>query len=183
MKIYTKKGDQGMTSLFGGVRLSKDHIRIEAYGTVDELNSVVGLVYSAYEEEGVQAFLHKVQSDLFSLGSYLACDPEKPLIDLELYIEDVEMIEAQIDNMEEVLPKLKHFILPGGSNSIALCHLARTVCRRAERRLVSLSDESKVNHLCIQYVNRLSDYFFVLARFVAFQHEIEEIKWKPRSKQ
>jgi len=181
-KIYTKTGDDGTTGLFGGARLPKDHIRIEAYGTIDELNSVIGWLMSTLSPPSVNSFLENIQSRLFTIGSNLASDPDKEMITPDLLEEDITSIEKAIDQMQEGLPPLKHFILPGGSPSVSAAHLARTVCRRAERRCVALHHNSAVEPIILLYLNRLSDYFFVLARWLGLQDGIEEIKWTPRKK-
>lgn len=180
LKIYTKTGDQGETSLFGGKRLPKDDARIEAYGTVDELNACIGMLRD-FPESGTQdAILLAVQNRLFTIGSMLATDPdqESPVSDLDEG--DVFALEAAIDQMTEDIPPLKNFILPGGHPAVSTCHLARTVARRAERRIVGLARVSDVSPLIIKYINRLADYFFVLARWVAHQNGIAEIKWVPK---
>ncbi len=180
-KIYTKTGDDGTTGLFGGARLPKDHIRIEAYGTVDELNAVIGWLASAMQDATWVEFLRTVQSRLFTIGSNLASDPSKEMITPDLVPGDIQMIEEAIDMLQDQLPPLRHFILPGGSPSVSLAHLARTVCRRAERRCVALSHESVVEPLILLYLNRLSDFFFVMARWIGNQEGVEEIKWNPRA--
>ncbi len=179
-KIYTRTGDDGSTGLFGGARLPKYHIRIEAYGTVDELNSVIGWLLSFVHDETTSEYLQMIQSRLFTVGSNLASDPEKEMITPDLTDEDIKSLEESIDVMQGALPVLKHFILPGGSSSVSAAHLARTVCRRAERRCVALAFESEVDPKIILYLNRLSDYFFVLARWLGHSEGIEEIKWIPR---
>jgi cob(I)alamin adenosyltransferase len=179
-KIYTKTGDDGTTGLFGGARLPKDHIRIEAYGTVDELNSVIGWLTAFMKEEKEIELLHTIQSRLFTVGSNLASDPSREMITPDLTDDDIRLIETEIDHLQEILPPLKHFILPGGSEPISAAHLARTVCRRAERRCVALAHDSGVDPKIILYLNRLSDYFFVLARILAYNAGIDEIKWVPR---
>jgi len=181
-KIYTKTGDDGTTGLFGGARLPKDHIRIEAYGTVDELNAVIGWLMSTFEEKETNLLLQKIQSRLFTVGSNLASEPGKNMITPDLLDEDVKLIEEAIDMMQDTLPPLKHFIMPGGSASVSAAHLARTVCRRAERRCVTLGQSSEVDQIIILYLNRLSDFFFVLARWLGAKEGVEEIKWIPRIK-
>jgi|SRR5690606_12220508 len=183
MKIYTKQGDKGQTSLIGGIRVPKFHLRIEAYGTVDELNAYIGLIASQKLRENIPVVLKEIQDRLFTIGASLAADPEKSKMKIpDLYIEDVELLEKEIDKMNEALPPLKHFILPGGDNSVSFCHLARCVCRRAERFTVQLAESSFVDEKVIIYLNRLSDYLFVLSRKVAFDNQIEEFIWVPRSK-
>lgn len=181
-KIYTKTGDDGTTGLFGGARLPKDDIRIEAYGTVDELNSVIGWLASMLTEEDIKAFLQQVQSRLFTIGSNLASDPSKEMITPDLIDQDIADIEQYIDQYQSELPELKHFILPGGTSESSAAHIARTVCRRAERCVVSLARTSAVDAIILLYLNRLSDYFFVLARYLGYQSGTDEIKWMPRGK-
>ncbi len=183
MKIYTKTGDKGSTSLIGGTKVSKAHLRIEAYGTVDELNSYIGLCRDHITDADSRAVLLETQDRLFTVGSALACDPEKEtkLKIPDLHEEDITLLEKAIDKMHEVLPPMKSFILPGGLIAASHLHVARCVCRRAERQVVRLSEESHEVEIIIQkYLNRLSDYLFVLARYVAFLEKAEEIPWKPR---
>ncbi len=179
-KIYTKTGDLGETSLFGGKRLPKNHLRIEAYGTVDELNSWIGLVRDSIEQNEIRTLLKQVQDRLFTLGSNLASDPDKDMITPDIQEADIEKLEQAIDDMNEVLPPLKNFILPGGHTTVSYCHLARCVCRRAERNVVALAQNEAVENIIIRYLNRLSDYLFVLARKLAQDLGVEEIAWKPR---
>jgi cob(I)alamin adenosyltransferase len=180
MKIYTKTGDLGETSLFGGERVSKDSIRIEAYGAVDELNSVLGLAIAEAKGEGVKELLMKIQNRLFSVGSDLATpDTEK---NKKLAIERIPAdysaeIEQAIDFYTGKLPELRVFILPGGTKSASYLHLARTVCRRAERRIVALNMSEEINKNIVIFVNRLSDLFFVLARFENFVSDTSDIAW------
>jgi len=181
-KIYTKTGDDGTTGLFGGARLPKDHIRIEAYGTVDELNAVIGWLMSTFKDQETDQLLQTIQSRLFTVGSNLASQPGKNMITPDLLDEDVKLIEEAIDRMQDTLPPLKHFIMPGGSASVSAAHLARTVCRRAERRCVTLGQTDEVDPIIILYLNRLSDFFFVLARWLGAKEGVEEIKWIPRIK-
>jgi cob(I)alamin adenosyltransferase len=181
MKIYTKTGDKGSTSLIGGTRVTKDHIRIESYGTVDELNSYIGLIRD--QEISKESFnvLIEVQDRLFTIGAILASDPEKSKMKIpELSEEDVLFLENEIDLMNEVLPEMRSFVLPGGHQTVSFCHIARCVCRRAERNTIRLSAESKVPELVIKYLNRLSDYLFVLARKLTMDLQATEIPWKPR---
>ncbi|MBC7915997.1 MAG: cob(I)yrinic acid a,c-diamide adenosyltransferase [Pyrinomonadaceae bacterium] len=181
MKIYTKTGDKGYTSLIGGVRVPKYHLRIESYGTVDELNSHIGLIRDQNISEECKAVLKEIQDRLFTIGSVLASDPEKSRMKLpDLNQVDIELLESEMDIMSTVLPPLKHFILPGGSVTVSCCHVARCICRRAERITVQLSEESFVDEKVIIYLNRLSDYLFVLARKLCFDDGIEENKWIPR---
>jgi cob(I)alamin adenosyltransferase len=183
MKIYTKTGDKGFTSLIGGTRVPKHHLRIESYGTVDELNSYVGLIRDQGITQHDKDFLKEIQDRLFTIGSSLAADPEKSkMVIPDLHPEDIELLETEMDNINLQVPELKHFILPGGSTTISYCHVARTVCRRAERLAVHLADESVVDDKVIIYLNRLSDYLFTLARKVANDHNILENEWIPRLK-
>ena len=181
MKIYTKTGDQGLTSLLGGSRVKKSHLRIEAYGTVDELNSHLGLVGDQPVNGVRRPFLQQIQDRLFTIGSSLAADPQKARLSLpDLLESDVTALEEAIDAMEQHLPPLKAFILPGGHPSVSCCHIARCVCRRTERLVISLQEESYVEELVIKYLNRLSDYLFVLSRMMAQDLGAGEIAWKPR---
>jgi cob(I)alamin adenosyltransferase len=181
MKIYTKTGDKGQTSLIGGTRVPKHHLRIESYGTVDELNSYIGLIRDQQVSEYQQNLLKEIQDRLFTIGSALASDPEKSKMKIpDLHQEDIELLEKEIDTMTAELPDLRHFILPGGSNAVSFCHLARCVCRRAERICVHLSEDSFVDEKVMVYLNRLSDYLFVLSRKLCFDNQIEENKWIPR---
>jgi len=181
IKIYTKTGDEGNTALFGGKRLPKSHVRIEAYGTIDELNAFTGLLRDHLKDEPVRQRLFEIQNRLFDLGSYLASDPEKQLIELTLRETDIQDLENDIDSMEQSLPPLKNFILPGGHPILSYCHIARCVCRRAERQTVALHLHEEVNPLALQYLNRLSDYFFVLGRKLAQDLGVQEVLWKSRS--
>jgi cob(I)alamin adenosyltransferase len=181
MKIYTKTGDKGETSLIGGTRVPKHHIRIESYGTVDELNSWIGLINDQDIDQESKTILSEIQDRLFTIGSSLASDPEKSKMKIpDLHLSDIELLENQIDKMNEVLPEMRHFILPGGHTTISYCHLARCVCRRAERNVIHLHESEYVNEMVIVYLNRLSDYLFVLARFIAHQMNVTEIAWKAR---
>lgn len=183
MKIYTKTGDKGKTSLIGGTKVFKSDLRIEAYGTVDELNSFVGLCLDLLKSHNINNVLAEVQDRLFTIGSALACDPEKEtkLKIPDLHEKDIVLLEKEIDKMSEVLPVMKSFILPGGHVTVSTLHIARTVCRRAERCCVKMEKkEMEVEPLIIKYLNRLSDHLFVLARFAAHQLNAEEIPWKPR---
>lgn len=181
MKIYTKTGDKGQTSLIGGTRVPKHHLRIESYGTVDELNSYIGLIRDQPLSDHQQFLLKEIQDRLFTIGSALASDPEKSKMKIpDLHQEDIELLEKEIDTMTAELPELRHFILPGGSNGVSFCHIARCVCRRAERICVHLSEESFVDEKVMVYLNRLSDYLFVLSRKLCFDQNIEENKWIPR---
>ncbi|MDR6564305.1 MULTISPECIES: cob(I)yrinic acid a,c-diamide adenosyltransferase [unclassified Arcicella] len=181
MKIYTKTGDKGTTSLVGGTRVSKTELRIEAYGTVDELNSYIGLVRDQTVNEKRKNILKEIQDRLFTIGSILASEPEQTKKRLpDLLESDIELLENEMDTMDHDLEPMRYFILPGGHQSVSFGHLARTVCRRAERIVLRLSEESEVNDLVIRYLNRLSDYIFVLCRMMAKELGIEEVAWKPR---
>jgi cob(I)alamin adenosyltransferase len=179
-KIYTKTGDKGETSLFGGARLPKSHLRIESYGTVDELNSYIGLLRDALQDEATRAILKKIQDRLFDVGANLAVDPSKKMQVPEIIEEDIQLFENEIDKMEELLAPLKNFILPGGHVTVSYCHLARTVCRRAERNVVALSLNDTVDEILVRYLNRLSDYLFVLARKIALDLGVTEVAWEKR---
>jgi cob(I)alamin adenosyltransferase len=181
MKIYTKTGDKGFTSLIGGTRVAKHHIRIDSYGTVDELNSYIGLISDQDIAPHDKEILKQVQDRLFTIGSSLASDPEKSrMIIPDLHVEDIELLEKEMDKMNGQLPELRHFILPGGSNAISFCHIARCVCRRAERITVHLAEEGTVDEKVIIYLNRLSDYLFTLARKIGNDNKIPENQWIPR---
>lgn len=181
MKIYTKTGDKGYTSLIGGTRVPKHHLRIESYGTVDELNSYIGLIRDQDIAEHDKQILKEIQDRLFTVGSSLASDPERSkMIIPDLHESDIELLETEMDAMNEKLPELRHFILPGGNNAISFCHIARCVCRRAERLSVNLSEESTVEEKVNIYLNRLSDYLFVLARKIANEQHLPENQWIPR---
>jgi len=174
MKIYTKTGDKGKTSLIGGTKVPKSHIRIEAYGTVDELNSWIGLVGDQIKIKKEKEILQEIQDRLFTIGSSLACDPEK---EPKLKIPDLK----EIDKMNKKLPVMKTFIIPGGHPVVSSAHIARCVCRRAERLIVALEQHKMfVDPLVIKYLNRLSDYLFVLARFIGKSLKVKEIPWRPR---
>jgi len=183
-KIYTKTGDKGSTSLIGGVRVSKNHIRIESYGTVDELNSHIGLVNDMAGHAEISAWLREVQDRLFTIGSELATAPGKEVkMKLpDLHPEDIQYLEQLIDRMNETLPEMRSFILPGGHIAASACHVARCVCRRAERLCVGMSEEQdeQVPELVIPYLNRLSDFLFVLARYIVHINGGEEIPWRAR---
>ena len=171
MKIYTKTGDQGTTALFGGQRVSKADLRVDAYGTVDELNSYLGLLF---EED----LIVEIQDKLFTIGAILATEPGNTKVKTPHLSEaDIVVLEKAIDKMEESLEPMKHFILPGGHQKVSFCHIARTVCRRAERIVVALND---VDPLVIKYLNRLSDYLFVLSRFLSKKLNAKEIPWIPK---
>lgn len=186
MKIYTKTGDQGTTSLLGGVRVPKHHIRIDTYGNVDELNSWVGLLRDQDIPAGMKEELQQIQDKLFCIGSMLALAPEtkqKKKSDRfqipEIASEDISFLESSIDRMNESLSEMTHFILPGGHPVVSHCHIARTVCRRAERQASLLAANSEVDEMVLVYLNRLSDYLFVLARKLSKELDADEIKWIP----
>lgn len=188
MKIYTKTGDKGSTSLFGGTRVPKDHIRIESYGTVDELNSYIGLIRDQEINSHYKKILIEIQDRLFTVGAILATPAEKETLkngsprlqNLGILETDIELLENEIDVMESKLPQMTHFVLPGGHATVSHCHIARCICRRAERLTVHLSHNEAVPEIVISYLNRLSDYLFVLARKLTFDLQAEEIKWIPR---
>ncbi|MFY0654858.1 MAG: cob(I)yrinic acid a,c-diamide adenosyltransferase [Cyclobacteriaceae bacterium] len=182
MKIYTKKGDNGSTGLIGGRRVPKSHIRIDSYGSVDELNSYLGLLR---DQEALSIKVDEIisiQNNLFVIGSSLAADPKKenktnlPILTHEQVIQ----LEMSIDAMDEELPAMKFFVLPGGHQIVSYCHIARCVCRRAERQVTALSQEEFVDELVIQYLNRLSDYLFTLSRWMAVKQNVDEVPWKPQ---
>jgi cob(I)alamin adenosyltransferase len=183
LKIYTKTGDLGNTSLIGGTKIPKSHIRIESYGNIDELNSYIGLVIDYLQGETIKNILKEVQDRLFTIGSSLACDPDKEtgMHIPDLKEEDIVLLEREIDHMNDTLPIMKHFILPGGHVAVSTIHITRCVCRRAERGVVNLlQHEQFVEPLIVKYLNRLSDYLFVLARYAGKQLGIQEVIWMPR---
>lgn len=182
-KIYTKTGDKGSTSLIGGVRVPKNHIRIESYGTVDELNSYLGMVRDMAQNTLVSEWLHEIQDRLFTIGSVLATDPGKEVkMKLpDLHDNDVIWLEQKIDEMNESLPEMRSFILPGGQLAASTTHVARCVCRRAERICVGMQEHNEVApEIIIRYLNRLSDFLFVLARYIAHINGVEDTPWRPR---
>lgn len=182
-KIYTKTGDKGTTSLIGGTKVPKSHLRIEAYGTTDELNSYIGLCKDLLSDQQSKKTLQEVQDRLFTIGSSLACDTEKEtkMKIPDLKEDDVILLEKEIDRMNELLPEMKNFILPGGHATLSHLHIARCICRRAERCCVRLEmDKEEVESIIIKYLNRLSDYLFVLSRYIGHQLNVAEIPWKPR---
>ena len=187
MKIYTKTGDRGKTSLFGGTRVPKYHLRIEAYGTVDELNSYIGLIRDQKIDSHTTEILLKIQNELFTLGSMLATPPEKEILKSgkerlnipKITEESIELLENAIDIMNESLPPMSNFILPGGHTTVSFCHITRCICRRAERITTLLSDESTINSNILVYLNRLSDFLFVLARKLTIDNQAQEIPWIP----
>jgi len=183
MKIYTKTGDAGNTSLIGGTKVSKSHLRIEAYGTVDELNSYIGLCKDLLVDKNSNSTLQEIQDRLFTMGAALACDPEKEtkMKIPDLKEEDITLLENEIDRMNDALPPMKSFILPGGHPTVSHLHVARCICRRAERCCVRLQiEKNEVEPIIPKYLNRLSDYLFILARFAALLLNVGEIAWKPR---
>lgn len=188
MKVYTKTGDTGTTALFGGTRVPKHHIRIESYGTVDELNSHIGLIRDQEINPLYKNVLIEVQDRLFTVGAILATPPEKEVLkngqkrlqNLGILETDIEFLENEIDTMENNLPPMTHFVLPGGHTTVSYCHIARCVCRRAERLAVHLNDIEPTDELVIKYLNRLSDYLFVLARKLSFDLKADEVQWIPR---
>jgi len=182
MKIYTKTGDQGLTSLIGGTRVPKSSLRIDCYGTVDELNSYIGLLRDQEVNTPRRDLLKEIQDRLFTIGSHLATDPDqdahKRLPDL--HAADVALLETAMDELSETLPPLRAFVLPGGHPAVSFGHVARCVCRRAERLAVHLREESPVEDLVVMYLNRLSDYLFTLSRAMTHDLGVEEVTWKPR---
>ena len=188
MKVYTKTGDTGTTALFGGTRVSKHHIRIESYGTVDDLNSHIGLIRDQEMNVSYKHILIEIQDRLFTVGAILATPPEKEILkngqprlqNLGIIETDIELLEKEIDIMEDSLPQMTNFVLPGGHTTVSYCHIARCVCRRAERLAVHLNDIEPTDEMVIKYLNRLSDYLFVLARKLSFDLNAKEIKWIPR---
>jgi len=181
MKIYTKTGDQGDTALFGGKRVSKDELRIETYGTVDELNAYVGLLRDQEVNSERKSILVEIQDRLFTIGSILATEPGNQKVKTPALLEsDIEFLEKEIDSMELTLAPMKSFVLPGGHSSVSFGHITRTVCRRAERLVIRLNKIEKVDAKVIQYLNRLSDYFFVLCRKMTSELKAEETPWRPR---
>ncbi|CAM4114967.1 cob(I)yrinic acid a,c-diamide adenosyltransferase [Gillisia limnaea] len=187
MKIYTKTGDKGTTSLFSGTRVPKHHIRIESYGTVDELNSHIGLVKDQEIQPETREILNRIQDRLFTIGSTMATEPEKATLKSgkkrlnipEISEEDILLLENEMDKMNEVLPEMTHFVLPGGHPAVSFCHIARCVCRRAERMATALYEISPFSELVLKYLNRLSDYLFVLARKLSKDLNAIEVKWIP----
>ena len=188
MKVYTKTGDKGTTALFGGTRVPKHHIRIESYGTVDELNSYIGLIRDQEINPLYKNVLIEVQDRLFTVGAILATPPEKEILkngekrlqNLGITEADIEYLEKEIDAMETELPPMTHFVLPGGHTTVSYCHIARCVCRRAERLATHLNDIEPTDELVLKYLNRLSDYLFVLARKLSHDLNANEVQWIPR---
>lgn len=188
MKIYTKTGDKGKTSLFGGTRVPKYNLRIEAYGTVDELNSHIGLIRDQKIDKNTFSVLVKVQNELFTLGAMLATPKDKEVLKSgkerlnipKIMEADIHFLENEIDVMNEKLPAMTNFVLPGGHTTVSFCHIARCVCRRAERIVVNLGEEEEINYITISYLNRLSDYLFVLARKLTIDNRATEVAWIPQ---
>ncbi|GGC13477.1 cob(I)yrinic acid a,c-diamide adenosyltransferase [Dyadobacter sediminis] len=181
MKIYTKTGDKGTTSLIGGTRLSKAHVRIDAYGTVDELNSYIGMLRDQPVNENRRDILKEIQDRLFTIGSHLASESDQTKRILpDLSENDVTVLESAMDFIDSQVPPLRAFVLPGGHPSVSFGHIARTVCRRAERAVIHLQQGEEVEEIVIRYLNRLSDYLFMLCRAMTYELNIEEVTWKPR---
>ena len=188
MKIYTKTGDKGTTALFGGTRVPKHHIRIESYGTIDELNSHIGLIRDQAIDLIHKKILMEIQDRLFTVGAILATDPEKTTLKNgkdrlnipKISESDIKLLEDNMDNMNTALPPMTNFVLPGGHQTVSFCHIARTVCRRAERLASHLNDMEPFQPETLMYINRLSDYLFVLARKLSHELQAEEIKWIPK---
>ena len=182
MKIYTKKGDKGETQLLGGTMVSKDHERLESYGTIDELNAFIGSIYDEEINNTHKSTLFNIQNQLFKLGSIISFDGEKDKIQLEnINQKNIELLEYEIDKIDKKLPKLMSFILPSGHPIASKCHIARTVCRRAERKLVALSKTTEIDNLHLKYLNRLSDYLFMLARAIIKENDKTETLWQKDS--
>ncbi|MCD4683521.1 MAG: cob(I)yrinic acid a,c-diamide adenosyltransferase [Bacteroidales bacterium] len=180
IKIYTKGGDKGETSLLGGTRVPKYHERIDAYGTVDELNSFVGLLRDLNSNDHYRMILLDIQKKLFIAESHLASDKAENVAKLPILSdEDISILENEIDKMNKELPELRSFILPGGHPVVSYCHIARTICRRAERLTIKIGEKYEIDELIVKYLNRLSDYFFVLARRLAKDFKVEDVIWKP----
>ena len=181
MRVYTKTGDDGTSGLIGGTRVEKYDLRLESYGTVDELNSWVGLIRSQPVDLSTKELLLSIQNKLFVIGARLATDLSKTDLSarLPLSTEDITLLEKEMDQILDHLPPMEHFVLPGGSNTVSYCHLARTVCRRAERRVCQLTSEVNIPSEIIQYLNRLSDYLFVLSRKIAMDEKVKEVQWLP----
>jgi len=181
MKIYTKTGDQGTTSLFGGKRVLKSDLRIDTYGTVDELNSWIGVLRDQPVNENRNAVLIEIQDRLFTIGSILATEPGNTKVKIPALTEtDITFLEKEIDVMDTVLPPMKFFVLPGGHQAVSFGHVTRTVCRRVERLVIALNQVDPINELVIKYLNRLSDYLFVLCRIMTHELQATETPWKPR---
>lgn len=183
MKIYTKTGDNGTTSLIGGTKVLKSNERIEAYGTIDELNAHIGLCRDLITDDHTRSMLKEIQDRLFTIGAALACDPDKEtkMKIPDLHVADVDLLEKEMDKMDGQLEPLQKFILPGGHPTVSQIHIARCVCRRTERLVVNLLIRDQEHEtLIIQYMNRLSDYLFILGRYIAKQLQVQETSWEPR---
>ena len=181
MKVYTKTGDKGDTSLFGGKRVAKYDLRINAYGTSDELNSWIGMLRDQEMDASYIEILLVIQDRIFSLGSQLAADPGKPKLKMpKIELKDIQLLEDEMDRMSIGLPEMTNFTLPGGHTTVSYCHIARTVCRRCERLVVELAGDAVIDALIIQYLNRLSDYLFVLSRKITQDLGVKEALWKPK---
>ncbi|MFA7444523.1 MAG: cob(I)yrinic acid a,c-diamide adenosyltransferase [Flavobacteriaceae bacterium] len=188
MKVYTKTGDKGTTALFGGTRVPKHHIRIESYGTLDELNAHIGLIRDQDINQHHKNLLIEIQDRLFVLGAILATAPDKEVLKsgkqrlniMWISEEDIAVLENEIDSIDSVLPQMTHFILPGGHPTVSYCHIARCVCRRAERLASQLNEVEPIDELVLKYLNRLSDYLFMLARKLTAELHVDEVKWIPR---
>ena len=188
MKIYTKTGDKGTTALFGGTRVPKHHIRIDSYGTVDELNSHLGLIRDQDIDQHYKDVLMDIQDKLFTVGAILATDPEKAVLKSgkdrlnipKISEAHITKLEQEMDTMNKALPPMTHFVLPGGHQTVSFCHIARCVCRRAERLASELNDIEPFQPESLTYLNRLSDYLFVLARKLSYDLKAEEVKWIPQ---
>ena len=191
MKIYTKTGDKGTTSLYGGTRVPKYNLRIEAYGTADELNSFIGLIRDQNIDDRTSRTLLKVQNEIFTLGAMLATPPDKEKLKsgkerLNIYKiskDDILFLEKEIDYMDQSLPQMTNFILPGGHQTVSFCHIARCVCRRTERLVVNLHEQEPIDELILTYLNRLSDFLFVLARKLTIDNQATEVPWIPKKKE
>ena len=191
MKIYTKTGDKGTTALYGGKRVSKNHIRIDTYGTIDELNSWLGLIRDQDIDQHHKKTIINIQNNLFTIGAILATPTDKEILKngkkrlniAKISKIHIEHLEKEIDTMNDTLPPMTHFILPGGHTIVSYCHIARTVCRRSERLIVKLFDNKQIQDGVLQYINRLSDYLFVLARMLSNILQAEEIKWIPEKEE
>ena len=181
MKIYTRTGDDGTTGLIGGTRVKKHNIRLESYGTIDELNSYMGMIRAMQTDKKTDQVIEGIQNKLFVIGANLATEESIEIVKKQLPCKksDVELLEKEMDRMNLELPDLRNFILPGGAQVAAVCHVARTVCRRAERRIVELAESQEVDAQLIKYINRLSDYLFVLSRYLNLQQNSPEILWEP----
>lgn len=188
MKIYTKTGDKGTTALFGGTRVPKHHIRIDSYGTIDELNSYIGLIRDQDIDQHHKSILIEIQDRLFTVGAILATDPEKAILKSgkerlnipKISNDDIELLEREMDAMNAELPPMTHFVLPGGHQTVSFCHIARCVCRRSERLASALNELEPFLPETLMYINRLSDYLFVLARKLSYDLQADEIKWIPK---